>query len=138
MMKEFITQNPKETRKLGAILAEDIRSGRIISLSGELGSGKTTFTQGLLKGLGIRGPYASPTFVIMKKYAPNVYHLDAYRVGEKDILDLGWEEITSEPENVVIVEWAERMKEVIPEDSLWIEFEWLGENERRIKFSTKN
>ncbi len=138
MKKEIITKNPKETQKLGMLLAEEIKDGRVVALSGELGSGKTTFTQGLLRGLGIKGPYTSPTFVIMKKYISNIYHLDAYRVGEKDILDLGWEEIISEPENIIIVEWADRIKNIIPKDSIWIEFGWLAENERKIKFSTKD
>ena len=138
MKKEIITKNPKETQKLGMLLAGEIKDGRVVALSGELGSGKTTFTQGLLQGLEIKGPYTSPTFVIMKKYASNIYHLDAYRVGEEDILNLGWEEIANEPGNIVIVEWADRIKKIIPKDSLWIEFEWLAENERRIKFSTKN
>lgn len=138
MLKEIITKDPKETQKLGMLLAEEIKDGRVVALSGELGSGKTTFTQGLLRGFGIRGPYTSPTFVIMKKYAPSIYHLDTYRVGQEDILNLGWEEIAGEPGNIVIVEWADRIKKIIPKDSLWIEFEWLGENERKIKFSTKS
>jgi len=63
-------------------------------LHGDLGAGKTTFTQGLLRGLKIKGPYTSPTFVIMKKY-DDIYHFDAYRVGEKDLLSLGWRELIS-------------------------------------------
>lgn len=137
MEREIITKNPKETQKLGMLLAEEIKDGRVVALSGELGSGKTTFTQGLLRSLGIKGPYTSPTFVIMKKYGKNIFHIDAYRVEEQDILDLGWEEIIGEPRNIIIVEWADRIKKIIPEDSLWIEFEWLGENNRKIKFSTK-
>lgn len=138
MLKEIITKDPKETQKLGMLLAEEIKDGRVVALSGELGSGKTTFTQGLLRGFGIKGPYTSPTFVIMKKYGKNIFHIDAYRVEEQDILDLGWEEIIDEPRNIIIVEWADRIKKSIPRDSLWIKFEWLDKNSRKIKVSTKN
>lgn len=137
MQKEFITQNLRETQKLGETLAKEIKGGGIVSLSGELGAGKTTFTQGLLHGLKAQGPYTSPTFVIIKKYGKNVFHIDAYRVGERDILDLGWEEIMEEPKNIIIVEWADRVKNIIPEGSLWIDFEWLDENKRKIKLSEK-
>lgn len=155
MRKEFITTNSKETRKLGEILASELKEGGVICLSGDLGAGKTTFTQGLLKGLGAKGPYTSPTFVIMKKYElkipnnklqisnklqnsklkiRNVYHIDAYRVEVGDVLSLGWEEIVANPENIVIIEWAERIRKIIPKESLWINFKWAGENERKITF----
>jgi tRNA threonylcarbamoyladenosine biosynthesis protein TsaE len=138
------------------LLARKVKTGGIVCLSGDLGSGKTTFTQGLLKGLKVKGPYTSPTFVVMKEYhitcnikhktknkktfhAPcsmfhAVYHIDAYRVNSKDILDLSWEEIIASPQNIVIIEWADRIRDIIPKGSLWIEFEWVDKNERKIKF----
>jgi tRNA threonylcarbamoyladenosine biosynthesis protein TsaE len=134
-MKTFITEDSKQTKKLGEILAEEIKGGAVICLSGDLGAGKTTFTQGLLKGLKARGPYTSPTFVIMKKYKKNIFHFDAYRVGAKDILNLGWEEIVANKKNVIIVEWADRIKKIIPKKSLWINFEWQGEEKRKIIFN---
>ncbi|KKT87094.1 MAG: hypothetical protein UW87_C0042G0004 [Candidatus Moranbacteria bacterium GW2011_GWC2_45_10] len=95
-MQKIITENSEQTRELAKLLALEIRGGEIICLSGDLGAGKTTFTQGLLEGLGVEGPYTSPTFAIMKEYRlqttnyklQTVYHIDAYRVEEKDILDL--------------------------------------------------
>ncbi|PIP28476.1 MAG: tRNA (adenosine(37)-N6)-threonylcarbamoyltransferase complex ATPase subunit type 1 TsaE [Candidatus Moranbacteria bacterium CG23_combo_of_CG06-09_8_20_14_all_35_22] len=150
MNKEFITINSKQTKKLGEFLAQELRGGEIICLDGELGAGKTTFTQGLLKGLKIEGPYTSPTFLIMKQYQPHpspllikergiirVYHFDAYRVGAQDILNLGFEEILSNPKNIIIIEWAKRIKEIIPADAIRIEFKWLGENKRKIIFKNK-
>ena len=138
MKQEFLTNNSKQTQKLGELLAQELNSlvggGAIICLSGELGAGKTTFTQGLLKGLKVKGPYTSPSFVIMKKYGNNIYHIDAYRVGADDILNLGWEEIVAEPKNIIIIEWAERIKKIIPPDSLWINFEWKDQNKRKISF----
>ncbi|MCX6766609.1 MAG: tRNA (adenosine(37)-N6)-threonylcarbamoyltransferase complex ATPase subunit type 1 TsaE [Candidatus Moranbacteria bacterium] len=151
----FITNSSKQTQKMGEILAKELKGGEIICLTGELGSGKTTFAQGVLKGLGARKPYTSPTFVVMKHYKifnkvrpfpssseavripqgqtlKNVYHIDAYRVGSKDILDLGLEEIITGKNNIVIVEWAERIKSIIPKNAIWLGFEHLKDDERKI------
>lgn len=141
MEKEFITNSAEETRSFGNLLAKSLKKGSVICLSGELGSGKTTFAQGFLGGFDVPGPYTSPTFLIMKHYEKksedqnikNIYHLDAYRVEKDDILDLGWEEIISDPESVVIVEWAERINEIIPDDAMWIIFEWIDKDRRKIK-----
>ena len=153
MKESFTTTNSKQTQKLGEILAKELKGGEIICLSGVLGSGKTTFAQGVLKGLGAKGPFTSPTFVVMKKYKifskvrpfppphrripqgqtlKNVYHIDAYRVGSKDILDLGWEEIVADKNNIIIVEWAERIKTIVPRNAIWLGFEHLKEDEWEI------
>jgi tRNA threonylcarbamoyladenosine biosynthesis protein TsaE len=163
---EFITKNFKQTQILGEFLAKELSGGEIICLSGDLGSGKTTFAQGVLKGLGAKGPYTSPTFVVMKQYKTkfsifnfqfsnnsqitkldkqkkykiqntkyqilNIYHIDAYRVGPEDILDLGWEEIIAGKNNIIIIEWAERIKRIIPKGAVWLELEHLKEDERKI------
>lgn len=153
-MSTIITKNSKETQALGRKLVGKMQGGEVICLSGELGSGKTTFTQGFLESLGAEGPYTSPTFLIMKQYEirrknkeeskkqkkeiQNIYHIDAYRVGEKDVADLGWEEIIADKKNIVIVEWAERIKNIVPQNALWIKFEWLNENERKITLPDQN
>lgn len=158
MQKEFVTENFRQTQKLGGILAQELCGGEVICLAGDLGAGKTTFSQGLLKGLGAKGPFTSPTFLVMKQYhlsqianrvtrnAKNkaihdsrsticeVYHIDAYRVTDKDILNLGWKEIIADKNNVVIIEWADRIKKIIPKRALWIKFAWLDENKRKINF----
>lgn len=145
MKEELITNNSEETKNLGQKMAEEFQDGGIVCLVGELGSGKTTFTQGLLEGLKIPGPYTSPTFVIMKKYEKqesvnseqenkNIYHIDAYRVSSDDILNIGWDEIVADKNNVIIIEWADRIRNIIPENAVWIKFEWIDENKRKIKF----
>jgi tRNA threonylcarbamoyladenosine biosynthesis protein TsaE len=142
-LKEVDTQNAKETQKLGRILAEEIlktklknKKALVLSLEGNLGSGKTTFVQGLAKGLGIKDKITSPTFVILKRYTfgkRNFYHIDCYRiVNSKDILELGFGEIVSQPENIIVIEWAEKIKNILPRDSFWIKFEHLDKNKRRI------
>lgn len=134
-MTEIITNNFEETQKLGTEFAAQIKMGGVLCLEGELGAGKTTFTQGLLGGLGCEGPFTSPTFVLMKKYKENIYHLDAYRISEDDLDNLGWEELISEEKNIIIIEWPERIKSKIPQKAKWINFSWLDENKRQIKFN---
>jgi len=155
-MKTIRTQSFRETQKLGQELVKNLIPGQIICLSGDLGSGKTTFVQGILKGLRVKGPYTSPTFVIVKEYkkkstkhktqitnklqATNykpqtIYHIDAYRINEKDILNLGWEEIINQPDNLIVVEWAERIKKIIPVNAQWIKFSWEGKERRKIVFA---
>ncbi|MEK7598653.1 MAG: tRNA (adenosine(37)-N6)-threonylcarbamoyltransferase complex ATPase subunit type 1 TsaE [Patescibacteria group bacterium] len=150
MQKVFVTKNFRETRRFGRILALEIKKDAIICLSGDLGSGKTTFTQGFLRGLKVKGPYTSSTFVIMKQYKPlpipplikgrgpggwvkTIYHIDAYRVDAKDILNLGWKEMLAEKNNIIIIEWADRIRKIIPRGALWIKFEWVDENKRKIR-----
>lgn len=143
MKKSFITTNSKQTKKLGEILAKELRGGAIICLAGELGSGKTTFTQGVLKGLGAKGPYTSPTFVVIKQYKlktqnsklENVYHIDAYRISAQNVLALGWEEIVADKKNIVIVEWAERIRKIIPKYAIWMKFRHVKNNVREIKIN---
>ena len=149
MQKEFITNGTKETQELGKALVLELRGGEIICLDGELGAGKTTFTQGLLQGLDLQGPFTSPTFLVMKEYdreisnesknkkIQKIYHIDAYRVEAKDLLGLGWKEMIANPENIIIIEWAERVRDIIPKDALYMDFEWLDENKRKIIFKNK-
>lgn len=138
IMKKIITESAEQTKELGKLLAQELRGGEILCLDGELGAGKTTFTQGLLGGLKIKGPYTSPTFVIMKKYkAKNltaVYHIDAYRIAATDLLELGWKEIMANKKNMVIIEWSNRVKKILPKKCLKITFAWLDKNKRQITF----
>ena len=142
MKKEFETRTAQETQALGKALAEELHGGEIICLVGELGAGKTTFSQGFLAGFKIPGPYTSPTFVIMKEYKiknniGRIYHIDAYRVGEKNILDLGFQEIISGGKNVVIIEWADKIRKIIPQNSIWIKFELLDQDKRKISVTSE-
>lgn len=147
----FITNGAKQTQKIGEMLGKELRGGEVLCLSGELGSGKTTFAQGVLKELGAKGPWTSPTFLVMKHYKEenpkpktqnpdksqvskskitNIYHVDCYRIKSQDIIDLGWEEIIADKNNIVIVEWAERIRKIIPKRAVWFKFTHF-ENDRR-------
>lgn len=144
---KYSSSSIKETEKIARAIIEKLGDKNVVLLQGELGAGKTTFSQSVLKFLGAKGPFTSPTFVIMKKYELSklqiqsaswrtkfraVYHFDCYRVEGQDILDLGWQEIISNPENLVLVEWPERIEKILPETSVKILFEVKGENERVI------
>ena len=140
-----------ETGKIAQEILGNLDSRNVILLQGELGAGKTTFCQNVLGLLGATGPFTSPTFEIMKRYEVGklkiqnlpagrqgskfhfIYHFDCYRVGSRDILELGWEEIVGNPKNLVLVEWPEKIKDILPRDSVKILFEVKGENERGIQ-----
>lgn len=124
----MLTTSVKQTKDL----AKDLKKHRIFALQGDLGSGKTTFVQGLAECLGIKQRITSPTFVIMKRYG-RFYHIDCYRVNNsKELLDLGFKDIVSKKDNIVCIEWAEKIKDIIPKQAVWLRFEFVSENKRKI------
>lgn len=132
-MERFICKNKKETQDLGKLIASNSFRGEVITLKGQLGAGKTTFSQGFASGLNIKGVINSPTFNIVKCYFDSViplYHIDAYRLEDLH-QDLGLEEYI-EGDGVCLVEWAEFIQEVIPDELLKIEIEILENEERMI------
>lgn len=130
-MKTFITQSSFETQRLAQNLAKNFKSG-VIALSGPLGAGKTTFVQGFAKGLGIKDKIISPTFVLIRQHK-NLYHVDLYRIN--NFQELGLNEILENPSNIIIIEWAEKIKKMLPKDTTWITFEVFGETKRKIILS---
>jgi len=105
-----------------------------LALTGDLGSGKTTFVQGLAEGLGFAGRIISPTFILMRKY-PGFYHVDLYRFEEnvaQEVENIGLTDIWGKDKNIVVIEWAEKIKDLIPPKANWIKFEDMGEDKRRI------
>lgn len=124
--KTIITKSTEETKKFGANLAK-IGDKRILCLYGDLGSGKTTFTQGFAQGLGITKRLLSPTFIIVRRYTLGAtkffYHIDLYRMKNmSDINELGLSEIFNDPGNIVVIEWAERLEALTPENRLDVHF----------------
>ena len=131
-MERFICKNKSDTQELGRLIAKHSFKGEVITLKGRLGAGKTTFSQGFASGLNIKGVINSPTFNIVKCYFDSLlplYHIDAYRLEDLH-QDLGLEEYI-EGDGVCLIEWAEFIKEVIPDELLKIEIEIL-ENEERV------
>ena len=126
----LVTRDPDATRQLGLAVGERARAGDVFLLSGPLGAGKTCFTQGLAKGLGVEGYVRSPTFVLMTRHRGRLtlHHVDLYRIGSPaEAWDLGLDEQLFDS-GVCVIEWAERAGELLPEDALWLEISY-GEDE---------
>ena len=133
----IITKNKFETMSLGAKIASVLDVGFVLLLTGDLGAGKTTFTQGVANGLGINERVISPTFNILKCYFNkrlNLYHIDAYRL-EENKNDIGLEEFI-EGDGVCLIEWPSFVQHLLPEDTISIKISNLGEDERKIEFSS--
>ncbi|MBW1991762.1 MAG: tRNA (adenosine(37)-N6)-threonylcarbamoyltransferase complex ATPase subunit type 1 TsaE, partial [Deltaproteobacteria bacterium] len=142
-MKEltFTTHSPEETRELAARLGPGLHPGDVLALTGELGSGKTEFVRGLAQGLGVppETPVASPSFILAREYPGRLtlIHLDLYRLEDlpPELLP-DVEEYLYGP-HVVAVEWAERLKNLLPRDCLEVQFTVVGESQRQLIFRAR-
>jgi len=134
-------------RTLGRQLRPREKGATILALSGDLGAGKTTFTQGIAMALGIQENVVSPTFVLMRQYRipaerklawNQLVHIDAYRLGsDKDLAALRFEEFSQNAMNIIVIEWPERIEAAIPKDSIRITFEIGDKSERIIQIDYK-
>jgi tRNA threonylcarbamoyladenosine biosynthesis protein TsaE len=138
----YKTNSIVETKKLAKDLAKKYQRGGILALSGPLGSGKTTFVQGFAKGLGIKQRLISPSFILMREYpllkksSGKLFHIDLYRLEKaKEIKNLGLEEIFQNPQNIVLIEWAEKLGKNLPQKTVYINFKIISENSREICLS---
>ena len=120
------TWGPEETRAFGKKMGQEARPGQVICLNGDLGVGKTIFTQGFAEGLGIDEPVNSPTFTIVQQYDTGrlpLYHFDVYRVADPEEMDyIGCDEYFF-GNGVCLIEWAELIEDIIPENAVWIKIE---------------
>jgi tRNA threonylcarbamoyladenosine biosynthesis protein TsaE len=134
----FISNSPTETEGIARRLAKDLVAGSMLALKGELGSGKTLFTQGLVAGLKSDAAVTSPTFTIVHEYERGrlpVYHFDFFRLENREsAVRLGLEDYFF-GDGVSVVEWADRFPELIPEQARWISFEIKSERQRIITLS---
>ena len=127
-MQVWQTETEEQTEAVGRALAGTLRGGEVITLRGDLGAGKTVFTRGLARGLGIASPILSPTFTIVREYAGRLklYHFDFYRLTEaEELQEIGFEEYM-QPEAVVVIEWAELFPEVLPARRIVVQIEASG------------
>lgn len=155
MLKNNTTKSSRETKAvakklIGQWLKSSTNKNLVICLHGDLGAGKTTFVQGLAEELGIKEIVNSPTFLIMKKYTSvknktrknrtaekkyNLYHFDCYRIsGYQEVLGLGWEEIISGKNNIIAIEWPEKIKEILPKEKIEVKFKFIDKNARKIEY----
>ena len=127
----FVTHSVDETREFGARLGQYLAPGTVVALSGDLGAGKTSLTQGIALGLGIDARVTSPTFTLVNEYdagnSTRLIHMDSYRLGDSEQMiavseaeTFGVEEMLDDEDAVVVIEWAERLASVLPPDCLKI------------------
>jgi len=131
----FISNSPAETEAIGRQFAKELNVGSILALKGELGSGKTQFTKGLVAGLESSAPVTSPTFTIIHEYPGGrlpVYHFDFFRLENREsVAQLGLDDYFF-GDGISVIEWADRFPESIPNQARWILFEIRSENARMI------
>ena len=133
-MQEFITNNIKETNKVANDLATNLESGQLITLSGNLGAGKTVFVKALAAGLGI-----SETIVLMKSYKveykkiKQLIHVDCYRLdGIEDVSDIGLQDFLNDPQTLVVIEWADKLDNLPKKNRIDVKIESLGQDKRKV------
>ncbi|MCL2843607.1 MAG: tRNA (adenosine(37)-N6)-threonylcarbamoyltransferase complex ATPase subunit type 1 TsaE [Oscillospiraceae bacterium] len=130
-----VTNSPAETEQLAATLADCLAPGMVLAFTGDLGAGKTTFTRGLARGLGIETPVTSPTYTIVNEYDTgrlSLIHFDMYRLsGADELFEIGWEDYR-ERGAVLAIEWSETVAEALGPDTVMVQIEKIGDESRRI------
>jgi tRNA threonylcarbamoyladenosine biosynthesis protein TsaE len=130
---EFVTECEQETEALGERLAGRLEPGAVVAFTGDLGAGKTAFTRGLARGLGISGRVTSPTFTVVNEYEGGrlpLFHFDMYRLGSSDeLFGIGWEDYLAR-EGVCAVEWSENVSDALEEGTIFVEIR-RGASERQ-------
>jgi tRNA threonylcarbamoyladenosine biosynthesis protein TsaE len=137
---EFFSRSPEQTRRIGMRIGSLIGPADLICLQGNLGAGKTVLVQGLAQGWGSLDPVSSPTFVLVNEYrrpdACQLFHLDAYRIeSAPEAAELDLDSLLAR--GALIVEWAERVQAVLPPERLWIDLEYVAEEQRQMRFQSR-
>lgn len=137
---DFISRSPEQTRRMGMRLGGLLHPGDVVCLQGDLGAGKTTFVQGLAQGWGSLDAVSSPTFIIVNMYRrpddSQLFHLDTYRLesapeaAELDLDDM----LAAGP---LVIEWPERIESILPSERLWLQLDYIEEEQRRIQFKAQ-
>lgn len=140
-MKEilsFISHSPEQTERFGYMLAEQLKPGDVVVLTGELGAGKTTLVRGVVRRIHGDAPVKSPSFIIVNAYSgnPAIYHIDLYRVDETALDDIGFDELVNE--GIVLIEWGKKVERHLPEGYLEIEMRYAGESKREVTVKGEN
>ena len=144
-MREILSKSLEETKEAAKVFLQKLlppkNRATIVALSGDLGSGKTTFVQSIAKILGIKENLTSPTFVLIKNYTLDasrftlLFHIDAYRLKNgEELKKLGWDETISNPKNLIFIEWPENVADAIPKNVIKINFQFIDEKTRKISF----
>ena len=133
-----MTASYQDTQQLGMQLAALLRAGDVVTLQGNLGAGKSEFSRGVARGLGIEGPVPSPSFTILNTYdgREKLYHFDWYRIADpQELYDIGLDEFVG-GDGVALIEWSERAEECVPETHLRVDIEWVDDHTRKITWTS--
>ena len=146
---QYETTSAVETKRIAKLFAEELlktkmeKGAFVVTFKGDLGAGKTTFIQGLMKGLGIKGKIMSPTFTLLRSYKvrngnfSKVHHFDCYRINKaEEIKELKFKELIKDPQNIILIEWPERIKDLLPRKKVTVILDY-GEtlNERILEIT---
>jgi tRNA threonylcarbamoyladenosine biosynthesis protein TsaE len=130
MLGTYITESLDETKELAAKIAKEVVIGNVIALIGDLGTGKTAFTQGFAKAMGIKEAVGSPTFKLISEYEGRVswlYHIDCYRLKDaQQFINIGGEEYLASDKGITLIEWADIIEEILPNDTIMINFKRIA------------
>ena len=134
---EIFSNSVQETKKFAKEISKKTKQGQVVALKGDLGSGKTTFSQGFAKGLGIDQHVGSPTFKLVSEYVGsslNLYHVDCYRLNSlQEFLNLGGENLLLPDNGITLIEWADIIQELLPKGTIEIEFSRIKDNPNKRK-----
>ena len=138
----MISKSTRETKDFAKNLINNLKGPTVLALEGELGTGKTTFVQGIAEQLGIEKRVLSPTFVFLRSYGlkntkfKKFHHFDLYRCRSlEDVKSIGFEEVLGDEDSLVVIEWPEVARTLLPTNTRWIKISKIGENEREIEVS---
>lgn len=127
---KIIVEDLQQTKQLAEEFADTLKVGDIVLLSGDLGAGKTTFTQFVFKRLGVQGVVNSPTFAVLKTYNANsvvLNHFDTYRINTAEAIECGFDEVISSRESITFIEWSENIKQLLPSDCIKVNIALNGD-----------
>ena len=134
---EFLSKSVEDTLQFASQMAEQFKGGEVVTLSGDLGAGKTVFSKGIAKGLGIKQTVTSPTFTIMCQYLEGrlkLYHFDMYRLSSGvEAEEFGFSEYILDSESVSLIEWSENIQSILPKNVIKVIIEKIDDNTRLIK-----
>lgn len=133
---KYIVKDLEETKKVAEEFASKLNAGDVVLLSGDLGAGKTTFTQFVFKALGVVEVVNSPTFAVLKTYKGNKFtlnHFDTYRVSVEEAIECGFDEVLSDRSCITFIEWASMIEPLIPNNNIKVNIKIIDENTREIE-----
>lgn len=132
---KYVVKNLEETKNLANNFAAKLKGGEVVLLNGDLGAGKTTFTQYVFACLGVKDVVSSPTFAILKSYQGKfvLHHFDTYRITTEEAIESGFDEVIDEKESIKFIEWGENIAPLLPNKNIKINIRYINENEREFE-----